>query len=100
MPYFRPNRFKDLDNFTAKWGLFRFGFGGRRCPGMYYANLVLANVVVRLFSKYKCIPLNVENVKNHQDVPLVVPSRMTMLPDIKIRIVAKGELTSWQGFLI
>ena len=72
---------------------------------MYYANLVLANTVVRLFSKYKCIPLNVENVKSHQDVPLVVPSRMTMLPDIKIRIVAKGELTSWkvesvQNFLI
>ena len=67
---------------------------------MYYANLVLANTVVRLFSKYKCIPLNVENVKNHQDVPLVVPSRMTMLPDIKIKIVAKGELTSLQGFLI
>ena len=64
---------------------------------MYYANLVLANTVVRLFSKYKCIPLNVENVKNHQDVPLVVPSRMTMLPDIKIRIVAKGELNSQQS---
>ena len=64
---------------------------------MYYADLVLANTVVRLFSKYKCVPLNVENVKSHQDVPLVVPSRMTMLPDIKIRIVAKGELNSQQS---
>ena len=63
---------------------------------MYYANLVLANVVNRLFSKYEVIPLNVENVKNHQDVPLLVPSRMTMLPDIKIRLVAKGELCKFR----
>ena len=60
---------------------------------MYYANLVLANVMVRLFSKYKLIPLNIENVKKHQDVPLVVPGRVTMLPDIKVKIVKKGEIT-------
>ena len=59
---------------------------------MYYANLVLANVMVRLFSKYKLIPLNIENVKKHQDV-LVVPGSVTMLPDIKVKIVAKGEIT-------
>ena len=59
---------------------------------MYYANLVLANVMVRLFSKYRLIPLNIENVKKHQDVPLV-PGTLTMLPDIKVKILAKGEIT-------
>ena len=71
--------------------LFRFGFGGRRCPGMYYANLVLANSMVRLFSKYKLIPLDMTNIDKHQDVPLLA-SNMTMLPDIKVRIATKGEL--------
>ena len=36
---FNPNRFSEVDDFTKKWCFFRFGFGGRRCPGQYYANL-------------------------------------------------------------
>ena len=49
---FRPERFKNLDAFTANWGFFRFGFGGRRCPGKYYGNLVMANSTARLFSRW------------------------------------------------
>ena len=88
---FKPDRFRNLDSFTAKWGLFRFGFGGRRCPGQYYANLVLSNSMVRLFSKYKLVPLNFDHVKKHQDVPLQTPGRFTMMPNIKVQITVKNE---------
>ena len=50
---FQIQRHQILDDFMSKWGMFRFGFGSRRCPGQYYANLILANATIRLFSKYK-----------------------------------------------
>ena len=87
---FQPNRFQDADNFKVKWGMFRFGFGGRRCPGQYYANLVLANAFSRLFAKYQMVPLNMQGVTHHQDVPLLRPGRFTMLPDCKVKLTLKG----------
>ena len=90
---FIPDRFKELDLFTAKWGFFRFGFGGRRCPGQYYANLILANATARLFSRFKLIPVNKNGISNHQDVPLLGPGFFTMLPDVKVTVIEKCNLT-------
>ena len=87
---FQPERFNDSDDFKSKWCMFRFGFGSRRCPGQYYANLVLANAFARLFSKYRLVPLNLKGVSHHHDVPLLRPGRVTMLPDCKIQLVPKG----------
>ena len=89
---FIPKRFKDLDPFTAKWGFFRFGFGGRRCPGQYYGNLILANVTARLFSRFKLVPENMGQIYNHEDVPLLGPGFFTMLPNVKVTIQEKGKL--------
>ena len=85
---FLPERFKDIDDFTAKWGLFRFGFGGRRCPGQYYANLVISNTIARLFSQYHLRPISLDNVKHHQQMPLL-PGHMTMMPDCLIKLEKK-----------
>jgi hypothetical protein len=62
---FQPERFYEVDDFTKKWGSFRFGFGGRRCPGQHYANLILANAVAKLFSKYQLVPIDIDDVSDH-----------------------------------
>jgi cytochrome P450 len=85
---FQPERFETLDDFTAKWGLFRFGFGARRCPGQYYGNLVMANVTARLLSRWRLEPVGMEGVAHHEEVP-VVPGNFAMLPDIKVCIQGK-----------
>ena len=46
---FQPERFQDTNDFMNNWGMFRFGFGGRRCPGKYHADLFLANAAIFLF---------------------------------------------------
>ena len=38
---FQPERFSKIDEFTKNWGMFRFGFGGRRCPGTHFTDLVM-----------------------------------------------------------
>ena len=82
---FSPERFENLDEFTAKWGLFRFGFGARRCPGQYYANLVMANVITRLLSHWKLVPVGLEWVKHHEEVPICT-GNLAVTPDIKMRL--------------
>ena len=82
---FRPERFENLDEFTAKWGLFRFGFGARRCPGQYYANLVMANVIARLLARWKLVPIGLEGVKHHEEVP-ITPGNFAVIPDILMRL--------------
>ena len=84
---FQPDRFHEVDDFTAKWGLFRFGFGARRCPGQYYGNLVMANVTAHLFSRWRLEPVDLEGINCHQDVPLA-PGQITMLPDCKVVLKA------------
>ena len=84
---FMPERFQTVDEFTAKWALFRFGFGARRCPGQYYANLVMANVTARLLSRWQLVPVAMESVTHHEEVALA-PGPMTMLPDCRVRLKA------------
>jgi len=85
---FKPERFDNLKELTEKWGAFRFGFGGRRCPGQFYANLIMANVVSRLFSKYNVTP-DIDNVNHHHDIPLLEPGRLTMLPDFDVTLTER-----------
>ena len=88
---FSPERFENLDEFTAKWGLFRFGFGARRCPGQYYGNLVMANAIARLLSSWKLVPVGLEGVNHHEEVP-IWPGNFAVIPDIKMRLEhAEGE---------
>ena len=99
---FSPERFENLDEFTAKWGLFRFGFGARRCPGQYYANLVMANVIARLLSRWKLVPLGLESVKHHEEVPILA-GNFAVIPEIKMRLEhAKEEKVNigetWEGY--
>ena len=91
---FQPERFYEVDDFTKKWGSFRFGFGGRRCPGQHYANLILANAVARLFSKYQLVPIDIDDVSDHTKVPLVWPGALTMIPNVKIKLHKKEEQTN------
>jgi len=85
---FKPERFENLQDLEKKWGAFRFGFGSRKCPGQYYANLILANVVSRLFSNYK-VTADMDNVSHHHDIPLLKPGRLTMLPDFQVTLTTR-----------
>ena len=82
---FSPERFENLDELTAKWGLFRFGFGARRCPGQYYGNLVMANAIARLLSRWNLVPVGLDGVNHHEEVP-ISPGNLTVMPDIKMRL--------------
>ena len=94
---FIPERFENLDDFTAKWGFFRFGFGARRCPGQYYGNLVMANVVARLLSRWKLVPVGLEGVKHHEEVPIWA-GNFAVIPDITMRLEhAEGEKVQTGG---
>ena len=97
---FTPERFENLDEFTAKWGLFRFGFGARRCPGQYYGNLVMANVIARLLSRWKLVPVGLEGVKHHEEVP-ILSGNFAVIPDIKMRLEhAEGEKVETGGDVV
>jgi len=80
---FKPERFENVDSFTDKWALFRMGFGSRRCPGQFYGNLVMANLMARFFSRWKMVPL--EEVSHHEQVP-VTPGNFSQMPNIKVCI--------------
>ena len=87
---FKPERFESINDFNSKWGFFKFGFGARRCPGQYYANLILANAMTRLFSKFDVKCVGWEGINRHDQLPLLGPGALTMLPDCKIKIFEKG----------
>ena len=87
---FKPERFESINDFNSKWGFFKFGFGARRCPGQYYANLILANAMTRLFSKFDVKCVGWEGINRHDQLPLLGPGALTMLPDCKIKISEKG----------
>lgn len=96
---FRPERFENLDEFTAKWGLFRFGFGARRCPGQYYGNLVMANVIARLLARWQLVPVGLEGVKHHEEVP-IRPGNFAVIPDIMLRLErVHGKAVNTEGFV-
>ena len=82
---FEPCRFQNVDDFMAKWGMFRFGFGGRRCPGQYYANLILANATIRLFSRYKVNVIGTD-LSHHEQIPSIFGGGLTMVPDLKVQL--------------
>ena len=84
-PEFMPERFEDVDEFRDKWAVLRFGFGGRRCPGQYLGNLVLANATARLLSRWQLVPENLVCVIHHDQVPKI-QGTLTMTPNIKFRI--------------
>ena len=84
---FQIQRYQNLDDFMSKWGMFRFGFGSRRCPGQYYANLILANATIRLFSKYKVELIGTDQELNHHEqIPSVSGGGLTMVPDLKVQL--------------
>ena len=82
---FRPERFEDQDDFRDKWAVFRFGYGARRCAGQYYGNLMLANVTARLLSNWQLVPLNMEGIRHHDQVPRV-QGILAMMPDIRLHL--------------
>ena len=86
---FQPTRFSEVDDFIKNWGMFRFGFGGRRCPGQHYANLLIANATARLFSKYRLVPQDF--ISHHENVPLLSPGVVTMLPDFQVKVQHEGN---------
>ena len=82
---FCPERFEDIDDFRDRWAVFRFGYGARRCYGQYYGNLMLANVTARLLSNWQLVPLNMEGIHHHDQVPRM-QGIFAMLPDIRLRL--------------
>ena len=84
---FQPERFQNVDDFMDNWGMFRFGFGGRRCPGKYHADLFLANAAIYLFSRYKVDLSGTDtDLNHHQQIPSVPGWGLLGVPGLKVQL--------------
>lgn len=70
---FRPNRFNEIDKNKF---INRFGYGSRKCPGRFIANMLFKHILLYLKDNWVFVPIrpmSLSNIKTNPNKPFLTP---------------------------